>query len=590
MSAQTSTKRAGAQAGPAGGADAGMQPWHLFLIMTLLATAASAVAVRGTSPVNVVFICLTVATAGLAAWAVYRTIWPLAQPDSVESPEMLGGETRAALEREKALLLRSIQELEFERAMGKVSESDWLEMTSRLRTRAIRVVGQLDGGSAAYRDLIDRELKARKAAGGGPAPGRGPAASAGRSAARMIVAAALAGGALTAVPANAQMGGAGPTAGMPDARAMSGIPRQDPELPAGTVSVRLVRGQVTNLVVGFPVEFIVDGKSQNVTTDETGHAVLNGLPAGATVRVVATMGSERVDSTEFQMPPQGGMVLMLVASGQGADAATARGAVEGSVTIGGQSRIVTAFEDEELQVYYLFDIVNAGQVPVRTREPLVFELPAGAGNAALLEGSTPRAVAKGSTVTVPGPFPPGITSVQIAFSMPPAGSVSIRQKLPVAMDQVAVMVEKVGAVVVASPQLTMIRAGDNGGKQFVIGTGPGLPAGGVLSLQIDGLPHPATWPRDTALVLGFLALAAGAWGAARTGGRSAEATARQHLEARREQAFDELLALDARRQAGEVGRAEADERREQLMGELEQIYGELDTGPSLAPGKEGLGA
>ncbi len=589
MSAQTSTKRVSTPAPPVAGTDAGMQPWHLFLIMTLLATAAAAVAVRGTSPANVVFICLTVAAAGLASWAVYRTIWPLAQPESVESPEMLGGETRAALEREKALLLRAIQELEFDRAMGKVSESDWQEMTARLRNRAIRVVGQLDRGSAAYRDLIDRELKARKAAGGGSAPGGGHSSSAGRSAARVILVVALAGGTL-AVPARAQMGGAGSTAGMPDARVMSGIPRQDPQLPAGTVSVRLVRGQVSNLVVGFPVEFIVDGKSQNATTDETGHAVLNGLPAGATVRVVATMGAERVDSTEFQMPPQGGMVVMLVAGDQAAAAATAGAAVEGTVTIGGQSRIVTAFEDEELQVYYLFDIVNAGQAPVRTREPLVFELPSGAGNATLLEGSTPSAVAKGSRVTVPGPFPSGTTSVQIAFAMPPAGSVSIRQKLPVAMDQVAVMVEKVGAVVVASPQLTMIRAGNSNGKQFVLGTGPSLPAGAVLSLEIDGLPHPATWPRDTALVLGFVALAAGAWGAARTGGRSPETTARQHLAARRDQVFDELLALDARRQAGEVGRAEADERREHLIGELERIYGELDTGASGAPAKEGLGA
>ena len=102
MSAQTSTKRASTPAPPPAGAEAGMQPWHLFLIMTLLATAAAAVAVRGTSPANVAFICLTVASAGLAAWAVYRTILPLAQPESVEEPEMLGGETRAALERKES--------------------------------------------------------------------------------------------------------------------------------------------------------------------------------------------------------------------------------------------------------------------------------------------------------------------------------------------------------------------------------------------------------------------------------------------------------------------------------------------------------
>ena len=49
---------------------------------------------------------------------------------------MLGGRTRAALEREKTLSLRSIKELEFDRAMGKVSEKDFAEMGARLRARA----------------------------------------------------------------------------------------------------------------------------------------------------------------------------------------------------------------------------------------------------------------------------------------------------------------------------------------------------------------------------------------------------------------------------------------------------------------------
>ena len=37
-------------------------------------------------------------------------------------PEMVGERTRVALEREKNLVLRSIKELEFDHAMGKVGE------------------------------------------------------------------------------------------------------------------------------------------------------------------------------------------------------------------------------------------------------------------------------------------------------------------------------------------------------------------------------------------------------------------------------------------------------------------------------------
>ena len=143
----------------------GFQAWHLFVIGTLVASAAAAVAVRGTRPANVVFVCLTVLAAGVVGYAVYRALWPLVHPDAVDSPEMVGGRTRAALEREKTLLLRAIKELEFDRAMGKVSEADCEEMTARLRSRAIRVIRQLDAGGAAYRELIDKELAARLGAG-----------------------------------------------------------------------------------------------------------------------------------------------------------------------------------------------------------------------------------------------------------------------------------------------------------------------------------------------------------------------------------------------------------------------------------------
>ncbi len=587
MSSETSTKRVNKPAQPFDDTVPGFQPWHLFLIGTLVATAAAAVAVRGTRPANVIFVCLTVLAAGAAAYALYRTLWPLVQPGAVEVPEMLGGRTRAALEREKTLTLHAIKELEFDRAMGKVSESDWQEMTAKLRGRAIRVIRQLDSGSAAYRDLIDRELAARRAAP--PRPGaENPTDVAGLRGAAKLLIVLVVGGTLVAAPARAQMTGTGAVAGMPDARAMSGIPRPDPSLPTGTVSVRLVRGQISNVVVGHPVEFLVGGKSEHVTTDETGHAAARGFSPGAMVRVVATIDGERIDSEEFQVPAQGGVVVMLVASDRTAAVRMAKDAVEGTVTIGGQSRIATQFEDEELQVYYVFDIVNRAQAPVKTREPLIFDLPADARNATVLEGSAPGAVAKGIRVTVAGPFPPGATSLQVAFSMPPVSRVSIRQKLPVAMEQVVVMAEKVGPVVLSSAQLTTIREGSEGGKVFVLGTGPGLKAGDVLSLDISGLPHPASWPRNAALAFGVLALAAGAWGAARTGGRSAESVARQQLEMRREQAFGELLALDDRQKSGRASPEAAEEQRGQLLAELERIYGELDTDERGTRGEQGM--
>jgi hypothetical protein len=92
---------------------------------------------------------------------------------------VLGGRTRAALEREKALVLRSIKELEFDRAMRKVSEKDFAEMSARLRARATGLMRQLDAGTG-YREKIEQEV-ARRVGGAGSAP-RDPAYADGHAA------------------------------------------------------------------------------------------------------------------------------------------------------------------------------------------------------------------------------------------------------------------------------------------------------------------------------------------------------------------------------------------------------------------------
>src|SRR5262249_44017480 len=131
-----------------------------FTLLALFSATAAVFVVRGTTPANVIFICLAIGAAALVALGALRTLRPLVSPDIVE-PEMIGSRTRAALEREQNLLLRAIKELEFDRAMGKVSPSDFDEMTTRLRARAVRLLKQLDSSESGYRELIERELAAR---------------------------------------------------------------------------------------------------------------------------------------------------------------------------------------------------------------------------------------------------------------------------------------------------------------------------------------------------------------------------------------------------------------------------------------------
>jgi len=115
---------------------------------------------REARPEHLVLISLTIGAAGFAGATLYRTLAPLVRKDEAPPPGTLSDSLRAVLEREKMLVLRSIKELEFDRAMGKLSAKDFDEMAGRLRARAMSLMRQLDTGSG-YRELIERGLQAR---------------------------------------------------------------------------------------------------------------------------------------------------------------------------------------------------------------------------------------------------------------------------------------------------------------------------------------------------------------------------------------------------------------------------------------------
>jgi hypothetical protein len=137
-----------------------LQPWQLFTLAGLVGATITVFLSRGQSPAAVILLSLAVFAAAAVGIAALRTVMPLTSKATPDSTQVLGGRTRAALEREKALALRSIKELEFDRAMGKVSEKDFNEMSGRLRARAARLLRQLDAG-AGYRDQIEREIEKR---------------------------------------------------------------------------------------------------------------------------------------------------------------------------------------------------------------------------------------------------------------------------------------------------------------------------------------------------------------------------------------------------------------------------------------------
>ena len=159
MSSETSTESQFSADFPPQRSDA-LRPWQLFTLAGLIGATITVFLSRGQSPAAVILLSLTVFAAAGVGIAALRMVMPLTSKAAPDSTQVLGGRTRAALEREKALVLRSIKELEFDRAMGKMSEKDFIEMSGRLRARAARLLRQLDAG-AGYRDQIEREIEKR---------------------------------------------------------------------------------------------------------------------------------------------------------------------------------------------------------------------------------------------------------------------------------------------------------------------------------------------------------------------------------------------------------------------------------------------
>ena len=163
-----------------GGASAPTEPGlHVgpfFLILALSISIVAFLLLRGQPLAALALIAMTLAGAGLTAAATYRTVAPL-RGDLSDDTSLVGGRTRAALERDKALTLRAIKELEFDRAMGKVSDADFAEMRDRLRARAVRLMTQLDG-AAMYRAQIERDAAAAGVTGAGGASVAGGASGA----------------------------------------------------------------------------------------------------------------------------------------------------------------------------------------------------------------------------------------------------------------------------------------------------------------------------------------------------------------------------------------------------------------------------
>lgn len=372
----------------------------------------------------------------------------------------------------------------------------------------------------------------------------------------------------------------GAAAQMPDMKQMSGIPRPVDDLPVGSVSVRVVRGDLSNPVVNHPVEMRAGDKASTVNTDPEGRAQFDGIVPGTPVTFSTTVDGEKLDSQPFNVQPQGGVRMLLVATDPNAakaPPAPAVPAVTGAVTIGGESRIIVEPGDGNVSVYYVLDIVNAGSSPVNPEKPFVFTMPEAAVGTTVIQGSSPLASNKGRDVTVAGPFPPGTTAIQVAAEFPvEGGSVELAQAFPASMAQLVVIAKKSGALTLASPQFSRSEESVIEGTTVVLGIGGELPAGQTFSMTINGLPYHSSVPRNIALSLAVLIAVLGTRAATTSSDQRDRPAERKRLIARREKLFQDLVKLEHDHARGKVDTARYTVRREEMVQALEHLYGALD--------------
>ena len=371
---------------------------------------------------------------------------------------------------------------------------------------------------------------------------------------------------------------------MPDVRQMSGVPLPVNDVAPGTVTVRVIRGSLANVVPGQDVELQVGGASRTVKTNDAGRAEFNGLAPGTRVKAMTVVDGERLESQQFDVPSTGGIRLMLVAAAPAGASAPAQRPAEnvpagpGSVSLGGQTRFVFEMGDEALTGFYILQIVNATGTPVQPTEVFTLDLPEGAQGASMMQGSSPQASVAGAKVVVAGPFAPGQTQAQVAFTLPySAGELTVVQRIPVALAQVTLLLEKAGTMQLESPQVSQHREIKAENDIYILGQGPGIKAGDALTFTVSGLPHRPLWPRNLALALAALIVGAGIWASARPGRvAAAEHDRRQKLSARRDRLFSELAGLEEQQRSGAMNDDRYQSRRSELVRALERVYAELD--------------
>jgi hypothetical protein len=307
---------------------------------------------------------------------------------------------------------------------------------------------------------------------------------------------------------------------MPDPKQIAGVPLPATDLPAGTVSVRVIRGSFAKNIADATVEFSIDGKLRREKTDASGRAQVAGLARGAKVRAATVVDGVKLESQEIVIADSGVRIVLVAvdpeieARAEEDKRLAVSPPVRGLVVFGPETRMIVEMSKDELNVFHVLQILNTARTPVDPGGPVIFDLPRDAKGVSLLQESSKQASAKGHRVIVTGPFAPGPTMVHVAYEQPYSGGTArIEQRWPASLQSLNILVLQIGGLDVRSPQIATKREVTDEGQKLIVAGGPSIPVGQSLVLDITGLPHHAVWPRYLALSLATVIVGAGIWAA-----------------------------------------------------------------------------
>ena len=373
-------------------------------------------------------------------------------------------------------------------------------------------------------------------------------------------------------------------AAQPDPRQMSGIPRPDQNLGDGLITVRVIRGSFANNVTDHPVELRGGDRVLTAETDAEGRATFSGLRTESRVIVETTVDGETLTSQPFDVPATGGVAVLLVGGSGGVpgDPVAMPTARAGRVTFGQDSRILVELGEENIEVYYLLDVLNVADAPVEPDTPFEFVLPSGSQGPTILQGSSPRTLVDGDRVWVTGGFGPGLTPVRVAYILPySTGALALAQTFPADFDQFLVFVEKWDTMNVTSPLIDRrgeMAADATGGAPLLWGAGGRVAAGQAVEFELTGLPHHGAWPQNTALTLALFIIAVSAWGSTGVDERNPAVRRLESLHTRREKLFTDLVKIERQHRSGKIGATRYGTRRAELFDRLQSVLRDLDEG------------